>query len=785
MVASQPSRWSYVLYDFTVWFFCTAISIFFREIGERNAHSIPEKGPVFFVAAPHHNQFVDPIVLLRHCRRRVYLLTAASSMTRRYVGAFARAVRSIPVARAQDYAKLGSGTIQLKDRFHHPTHLVGQGTQFQAQIHPGDAIALPNLAGSAKVEKVLSDTELVIAREYKDLRALELLTQVQGAPYKIIPHLDQSGMYDQVHHRLNQGDCIGIFPEGGSHDRTEMLPLKAGVAVMCLGAMAENPNLNVPIVPCGLNYFHPHKFRSRAIVQFGDPITIAPELVEKYKRGGAEKREACSLLLEQVSDGLQSVTINTPDYETLQLIQAGRRLYRYNTDRRPSMGQVVELTRRFVKGYMIFKDHPAVQEIRERLAEYNQDLIYYGLRDHQVSRMTLSRSDALLMLLWRLLHLSVTATLALPGVILNAPVFIAAKLISKKKAKEALAKSTVKIEGRDVVATWKILVCLGLFPALYITYAICAVYWRVTRPEWFAHSSLAILRFVGTHHPGYAALLTIIALPILSFAWLWVGERGVDIYKSLRPLFLTLILGADSARQLAKQREALAEDMTEVINELAPKIYPDFDKHRSAVAKSARQAGLRHRRHAGGDHSDSESELSDKSDDTQSTSRRSRFKFPSLTPTTLSNLSWVSPLEFLGTYSNPGATTPGEFTRHVGDFFGVSDWQWDTVDSKEFDDDVFLFKNAETSQVTGVESTLPRPRSALSVAGSAGSGDEATTAEPLRSQSPSLRRKLNYMGSPGTTGGLSALTQLHPKDEGGSLPAKPSSPHQDDSPAPA
>lgn len=52
---------------------------------------------------------------------------------------------------------------------------------------------------------------------------------------------------------------IGIFPEGGSHDRTELLPLKAGVCIMALGAMA-NYNLNVKIVTLGLNYYRADQF---------------------------------------------------------------------------------------------------------------------------------------------------------------------------------------------------------------------------------------------------------------------------------------------------------------------------------------------------------------------------------------------------------------------------------------------------------------------------------------------------------------------------------------------
>lgn len=69
----------------------------------------------------------------------------------------------------------------------------------------------------------------------------------------------------------------------------------------------------------GLNYFHPHRFRSRAVVSYGAPITIAPELVEKYAQGGPSKREAIAKLLDEGYDGLKSVTVNAPNYDTLMV----------------------------------------------------------------------------------------------------------------------------------------------------------------------------------------------------------------------------------------------------------------------------------------------------------------------------------------------------------------------------------------------------------------------------------------------------------------------------------
>lgn len=112
-----------------------------------------------------------------------------------------------------------------------------------------------------------------------------------------------------------------FITEGGSHDRTDLLPLKAGVAIMALGAMANDPSINVKIVPVGLSYFHAHRFRSRAVIEFGSAMDVPRELVDLFKRGGPQKREACSQVLNLIYEGLKTVTLRAPDYETLMVCQ--------------------------------------------------------------------------------------------------------------------------------------------------------------------------------------------------------------------------------------------------------------------------------------------------------------------------------------------------------------------------------------------------------------------------------------------------------------------------------
>ena len=86
---------------------------------------------------------------------------------------------------------------------------------------------------------------------------------------------------------------------------------------MALGALARDPDCGVKIIPCGMNYFHAHKFRSRAVVEFGSPIEIDPKLVELYKKG--ERREAVGPLVDTVYQALVSVTVTAPDYDSLMV----------------------------------------------------------------------------------------------------------------------------------------------------------------------------------------------------------------------------------------------------------------------------------------------------------------------------------------------------------------------------------------------------------------------------------------------------------------------------------
>lgn len=564
-IDKQFTIYSWV-YDIVVWVFLKIFQLFFREIRSRGAFRVPTDGAVIFVAAPHANQFIDPMLIMqqiqREAHRRVSFLIAEKSLHRKFIGLIARMTLSIGVVRAQDNLKTAKGKIFV-DFDKDPLRVRGEGTQFTKDAGLRGLLGLPRSLGNAEIVEIVSDTELIIRKEFKGTKAKELLTT--GTSFKTAPHVDQSSVYRYVFEHLNKGGCIGIFPEGGSHDRSDLLPIKAGVAIMALGALAEHPDCNVKIVAVGMNYFHPHKFRSRAVLEFGHPMDIPKKLVAGYKAGGEAKREAVKGVLDIVTDGLRAVTVRCSDWDTLMTIQAARRLYRPSGRKMP-LSLVIELNRRLLEGYNKYKDQPVIISLRENVSAYNRALSDMGLKDHQVETASMNKITVLGKLIQRTFKLIILLILALPGTVLFSPVFVATRLISKKKAAEALKGSTVKIQANDVIATWKVLVAMGFAPLLYNFYALLSTYLV------YKFQLLPSLR------PLYLVTIFMYGLlPTITYAALLIGETGMDIFKSLRPLSLALSPKYTNAlTKLQEQRRNLVIQVTEVVNSLGPELYPDF-----------------------------------------------------------------------------------------------------------------------------------------------------------------------------------------------------------------
>lgn len=249
-----------------------------------------------------------------------------------------------------------------------------------------------------------------------------------------------------------------------------------------------------------------------------------------------------------------------------------RRLYNSKGTKLP-LPRIVELNRRLVQGYERYKDNPQVVELRKEVITYNRKLKAIGLRDHQVAYAKMHPITAFGLFWYRLGKLLFLSILVLPGTLLFSLVFIATKTYSIKKAKEALAASNVKVQARDVMATWKLLVAMAAAPTAYAWYVCIGLYW-------YSYNNCNGYLPAGIQK-RWLILPQLVVYITVTYGALRFGEVAMDILKSLGPLWKMMNpFSSSELLDLQERRKGLAERVNDLINELGPQMYDDFHSKR-------------------------------------------------------------------------------------------------------------------------------------------------------------------------------------------------------------
>mmetsp|Transcript_22893 Transcript_22893/g.60487 ORF Transcript_22893/g.60487 Transcript_22893/m.60487 type:complete len:564 (+) Transcript_22893:70-1761(+) len=519
----------------------SAVKVFFRQIDIVGTMRIPKSGPVIFVAN-HNNQFVDPMLLYMTIPRVVRFLIAAKSLQRPVIGWFARMAAAIGVERAQDLARKGQGTVSAEAQ---ATTVRGEGSSFLKELKLGSKIKVGDL--ELAVQSVESDISCTVAACPEAL---------DGAAYKILPRIDQNVMYSQVDEALKSGDCIGIFPEGGSHDQAQLIDLKPGVAIMALGAMNAGAG-QVMIVPCGLNYFDAYRFRSRVVVEFAEPFGVPLELAELYR---TDKRLAVQKLMAMVHDAMQASTPGASNYEELQALITMRALYKPR-GKVLSPEDTLKLTKFFAIARRKLVNDDRMTKVIHLTQDYNELLKATGLSDRDV-RLSLAPDSGLA---WRTisagLQLVLLAPLSVATVVLGLPVSVTTKVMAMREKAKALKASTVKVKALDVVASYKILVSFVLVPVYNMFLSVMAVI--LTKSPW---ASLMVYYFL--------------IIPFLFWLGILACDHSVRAFRRCRSTLLFVGCRATAAilkKGLVERRSALQKLVRDLVEELGPKGLGDED----------------------------------------------------------------------------------------------------------------------------------------------------------------------------------------------------------------
>jgi 1-acyl-sn-glycerol-3-phosphate acyltransferase len=349
---------------------------------------------------------------------------------------------------------------------------------------------------------------------------------------------DNQGALSALQALLARGRSTGIFPEGLSHDAAQLQRLRTGAARVALQTAADHPEAGIVVVPVGLTYKHRKRFRSRVLVQYGPPLTPEPVELALYQQ---DPVAAARALTERIDGAIRSLTVNAPDWETLRVLDAVRRMYQ---PPQIEMHQRVELARRFCEGYARVADAPDVAALFRDVASWLDELDDTGLDDADLLR-AMSPGQLTGRAFGNLVRLFIWLPLAVPSLPLHAPILA------------AVSWAGVRFSPRnDVVGTTKLMMGLVLVPLVW-----CAA---VALGAWLAGP--------------WAALVIALGLPLSGLATLRTLERGMSLRRIARAARAASALPERRDALLARRRELEARVVEAVRAHIPPDMVPLFPR---------------------------------------------------------------------------------------------------------------------------------------------------------------------------------------------------------------
>lgn len=281
---------------------------------------------------------------------------------------------------------------------------------------------------------------------------------------------DNSQMFDACNEVLGDGEVIGLFAEGISHDLPGLADLRTGAARIALGAANATGN-SVTVVPVGMVYDQRERFRSAAILRVGEPIVVQAEQAEQASE--SSDRSQVVEMTEEIAAGLSEVAPTWEDWETRRVCGVAADIAASNPD---DVAEVAALSDRLKAAFEA--GDAEVSSLMDEVRSHDRDLRLIGATSHGFAAASKAKREYLE--ISSLITGGLLGTAAFVGRLVHRPPF---DLIGRLASSQDLnAQATAKLIGGIVMfplwwILWAVvaglvgnlvvgLVVLGLLPAL-------------------------------------------------------------------------------------------------------------------------------------------------------------------------------------------------------------------------------------------------------------------------------------------------------------------------------
>jgi 1-acyl-sn-glycerol-3-phosphate acyltransferase len=280
----------------------------------------------------------------------------------------------------------------------------------------------------------------VVGFALRTLEALPLYRRVdasEGIDPAINAALNQR-TFEACYTLLQQNRCIALFPEGVSHNSTQLLPLKTGAARIALGALSfkssdERAMQSLKIVPVGLYYTSKTNFRSEALLRYGAPFEVFPVELDET---GQPPREAVRELSERIAVELKQVTLNVENDRTLETVKRIEQLFSSVSETinlRQTLSDELDLRRTLAARLeQIRANNPQRAEVLDkRIADYEEKLGDLNIAPEHLSVAEHSSWQVFRYFLLRLAVIAVLLPLIIVGATIHFPAYLICLLLAR------------------------------------------------------------------------------------------------------------------------------------------------------------------------------------------------------------------------------------------------------------------------------------------------------------------------------------------------------------------
>lgn len=243
--------------------------------------------------------------------------------------------------------------------------------------------------------------------------------------------------YQRVFKLLRKNKKVIIFAEGLCVQERRLRPLKKGVPRMVFNAMEEIDRPDLVVVPIGVNYTNPKKFRSHLFFNVGEPIKIS-ELIEDYK---AQPARAMNNFLKVLEPKMKELIVHIDNPENDKLVgwleqilwkdwAKDQDLDHTNLDHELNISQQITA----IVNKADIENKAIIETLKEKCKAYFTALEALNVRDWVINPRNSSKINGFTIFI-RSLVLLAFAPLWLRGVIGNYPAYKLSQKIVDKKVK--------------------------------------------------------------------------------------------------------------------------------------------------------------------------------------------------------------------------------------------------------------------------------------------------------------------------------------------------------------